>query len=103
MFYLVGFYSAKAAFAILSINSLFSALSCIPLYFSARYALGEKAAAMARWGWGIYPDAIYFSGARVWDYALTGLLFTTCFYFAQRLHRQKRVLVWLRVRLVHGG
>jgi 4-amino-4-deoxy-L-arabinose transferase-like glycosyltransferase len=102
MFHLFGLYTAKAAFAILSINSLFSALTCIPLYFSARYALGEKAAAMAGWGWVIYPYAIYFSGARVWDYALTGLLFTTCFYFAQRLHGQKRLLAWLGFGLMYG-
>src|SRR5271154_3740271 len=42
MFHLFGLYTAKAAFAILSINSLLSALTCIPIYFSARYALGEK-------------------------------------------------------------
>jgi 4-amino-4-deoxy-L-arabinose transferase-like glycosyltransferase len=102
IFHLFGLYTAKAAFAILSINSLFSALTCIPLYFSARYALGEKAAAMAGWGWVIYPYAIYFSGARVWDYALTGLLFTTCFYFAQRLHGQKRLLAWLGFGLMYG-
>jgi len=102
MFRLFGLYTAKAAFAILSINSLFSALTCIPLYLSARYALGEKAAAMAGWGWVIYPYAIYFSGTRVWDYALTGLLFTTCFCFAQRLHRQKRLLVWLGFGVVYG-
>jgi 4-amino-4-deoxy-L-arabinose transferase-like glycosyltransferase len=102
MFHVFGLYTAKAAFAILSINSLLSALTCIPLYFSARYALGEKAAAMAGWGWVIYPYAIYFSGARVWDYALTGLLFTICFCFAQRLHRQERLLVWLGFGLVYG-
>jgi 4-amino-4-deoxy-L-arabinose transferase-like glycosyltransferase len=102
MFQLFGLYTAKAAFAILSINSLLSALTCIPLYFSARYTLGEKAAAMAGWCWVIYPYAIYFSGARVWDYALTGLLFTICFYFAQRLHRQKRLLAWLGFGLMYG-
>ena len=102
IFHLFGLYTAKAAFAILSINSLFSALTCIPLYFSARYALGEQAALMAGWGWVIYPYAIYFSGARAWDYALTGLLFTICFYFAQRLHRQERLLVWLGFGAVYG-
>jgi len=102
MFHLFGLYTAKAAFAILSVNSLFSALTCIPLYFSARYALGEKAGALAGWGWVIYPYSIYFSGARVWDYALTGLLFTTCFCFAQRLHRQNRNLAWLGFGLVYG-
>ncbi|HEY1993573.1 MAG TPA: glycosyltransferase family 39 protein [Edaphobacter sp.] len=102
IFHLFGLYTAKAAFAILSINSLLSALTCIPLYFSARYALGEKAATMAGWGWVIYPYAIYFSGARVWDYALTGLLFTICFCFAQRLHRQERFLAWLGFGLLYG-
>jgi 4-amino-4-deoxy-L-arabinose transferase-like glycosyltransferase len=102
MFRLFGLYTAKAAFAILSINSLLSALTCIPIYFSARYALGKQAAAMAGWGWVIYPYAIYFSGARVWDYALTGLLFTICFCFAQRLHRQDRLLVWLGFGVVYG-
>lgn len=102
MFHLFGLYTTKAAFAILSINSLLSALTCIPLYFSTRYALGEKAAAMAGWGWVIYPYSVYFSGARVWDYALTGLLFTICFYFAQRLHRQTGLLVWLGFGLVYG-
>jgi 4-amino-4-deoxy-L-arabinose transferase-like glycosyltransferase len=102
IFHLFGLYTAKAAFAILSINSLFSALTCIPLYLSARYALGEKAAMMAGWGWVIYPYSIYFSGARVWDYALTGLLLTICFYFSQRLHRQTKLLVWLGFGLVYG-
>jgi len=60
MFHLFGLYTAKAAFAILSINSLFSALTCIPLYYCTRDALGERTAAMAGWGWVIYPYSIYF-------------------------------------------
>jgi 4-amino-4-deoxy-L-arabinose transferase-like glycosyltransferase len=102
IFHLFGLYTAKAAFAILSINSLFSALTAIPLYLSARYALGEKAASVAGWGWAVYPYAIYFSGARVWDYALTGLLFTTCFCVAQRLHRQEKLAAWFGFGLVYG-
>jgi 4-amino-4-deoxy-L-arabinose transferase-like glycosyltransferase len=102
IFHLFGLYTAKAAFAILSINSLFSALTAIPIYFSARSALGEKTAAIAGWAWAVYPYAIYFSGARVWDYALTGLLFTTCFLVAQRLHRQEKMLAWLGFGLLYG-
>ena len=102
LFHIFGLYTAKAAFAILSINSLFSALTCIPIYFSARYALGERVATLAAWGWAIYPYSIYFSAARVWDYSLTALLFATCFYFAQRLHTQKKPLVWLGFGLLYG-
>ena len=102
IFRIFGLYSLKSAFAILSINSLFSALTCVPLYLSARYALGEKAATFAGWLWVFYPYAIYFSSARVWDYALTAFLFTTCFYFAQRLHRQKKIFPWLGFGVLYG-
>ncbi len=102
IFHVFGLYTAKAALAILSINSLFSALTCIPLYLSARYALGERAAMLAGWFWVIFPYSIYFSAARVWDYALTGLLFTCCFYFAQRLHRRRKLLLWLGFGMFYG-
>ena len=89
-----GLYTAKSAFVILSLDSLLSALTCIPVYLSLKYAAGERPAQLAGWLWVIYPFAIYFSGAQVWDYALTSFLFATCFCFAQRLHLQETVLVW---------
>ncbi len=102
VFRLFGIYTVSSAIAILSINSLCSALTCIPLYFSTRYAFGIKTAMLAAWGWAFYPFAIYFSAARVWDYALTGLLFTTCFCFGQRLHLQRRPLMWLAFGIFYG-
>jgi hypothetical protein len=59
-------------------------------------------ATVAAWGWVVYPYAVYFSAARVWDYALTGLLFTTCFYVAQRLPDQKRPMAWLGFGALYG-
>jgi 4-amino-4-deoxy-L-arabinose transferase-like glycosyltransferase len=102
IFHVFGLYTTKAAFAILSINSLLSALTCIPIYFSTRYALGDRVATLAAWGWVLYPYAIYFSAARVWDYALTSLLFTICFCIAQRLHDQKRPIAWLGFGVLYG-
>jgi hypothetical protein len=37
-----GLYTAKSAFVILSLDSLLSALTCIPIYLSLKYAAGEK-------------------------------------------------------------
>lgn len=102
IFHVFGLYTAKAAFAILFINSLLSALTCAPIYLSARYAWGDRVATLAAWAWVLYPYSIYFSAARVWDYALTGLLFTTCFYVAQRLHDQKRSIAWLGFGVLYG-
>ncbi len=102
IFHLFGLYTVQAAFAMLSINSVLSALTCIPIYFSARHVLNERVARAAILGWVIYPYAIYFSAARVWDYALTGLLFATCFYCALRLQEQDGVGVWLGFGLLYG-
>jgi 4-amino-4-deoxy-L-arabinose transferase-like glycosyltransferase len=95
VFRLFGIYSITAGFVILTINSLLSAITCIPIYYSAKYSLGARAAKIAAWIWALYPFAIYFSAGRVWEYALTGLLFTTCFCVAQRIHHSPKPLAWL--------
>jgi hypothetical protein len=86
IFKFFGIYSAKAAFVTLSLNSLFSALTCIPLYYSARHSLDTRGARLVAVGWAVYPFSVYFSADRVWDYALTALLFSLCFWGAQKLH-----------------
>jgi len=95
VFRLFGIYTLTSGFVILSINSLLSSLTCIPIYFSAKYSLGTRGAKIAAWVWAFYPFAIYFSAGRVWEYSLTGLLFTTCFCIAQRIHRSANPLAWL--------
>jgi 4-amino-4-deoxy-L-arabinose transferase-like glycosyltransferase len=95
VFRLFGIYTLTSAFVILSINSLLSSLTCIPVYFSAKYSLGSRGAKIAAWVWALYPFAIYFSAGRVWEYSLTGLLFTTSFCIAQRIHKTANPLAWL--------
>ena len=94
VFKIFGLYTAKAAAAILLLDSLLSALTCIPIYYTLRYSHGERVAALASWIWVVYPFAINFSAAEVWDYALTALLFAACFCFAQRLHVRRGLLPW---------
>jgi len=95
IFRLFGVYSLSSAFVTLTVNGLLSAFTAIPVYFSARYSLGTRSAMYAAWAWALYPFGIYFSAARPWEYALTGLLFTTCFCIAQRIHRSRNPIVWL--------
>src|SRR3984893_7314950 len=97
-----GLYTAKSAFVILSLDSLLSALTCIPIYLSLKCVAGERPAQLAGWLWVIYPFAIYFSGAHVWDYALTSFPFATCFCFAQRIHLQEAFLVWFGFGILYG-
>ena len=102
VFRLFGIYSLTSAFVILSINSLFSSLTSIPVYFSAKYSLGPRRAWLACWVWAFYPFAIYFSASRVWEYSLTSLLFTICFCIVQRIHTSSNWIAWLGFGLLYG-
>jgi 4-amino-4-deoxy-L-arabinose transferase-like glycosyltransferase len=102
IFKLFGLYTPLAAVVALLMNSVFSSLTCIPVYGMAREAAGQRVARWAALGWAIYPFAVYFSAARVWDYALTSLLFACCFWWAMRLHRAVRVRSWVLFGAVFG-
>ncbi len=96
-----GLYTQASGFAVLGFNSLCSALTCIPLYFLVRNSLKCRVARMASLAWAVYPFAIYFAADRVWDYALTGLLFTCCLLAAQKLHL-RGAAGWLGFGLLYG-
>jgi 4-amino-4-deoxy-L-arabinose transferase-like glycosyltransferase len=100
-FHLFGLNTVKVAFAVLGLNSLFSSLTCIPLYFLARRALNHRVASLVALGWALYPFAIYFSADRVWDYALTSLLFTCCLVVAQTVHRRS-AMAWVGFGALYG-
>ena len=102
IFKLFGLYTPLAAFVTLLMNSVFSSLTCIPVYGAAREASDERLARWAALGWAIYPFAVYFSAARVWDYALTSLVFACCFWWAMRLHRAMKVRTWVLFGVVFG-
>jgi len=102
VFRLFGVYSLKSGFIILSLNSVFSTLTCIPIYFSAKYSLGIRGATIACWAWAVYPFAIYFSADRVWEYSLTSLLFTTCFCVAQRIQGSAKSIAWIGFGALYG-
>jgi hypothetical protein len=67
-----------------------------------RLSLNARVALFAGWGWAIYPFAIYFSAGRVWEYSLTSLLVTTCFWLALSLHLDPRPARWLGFGALYG-
>jgi len=80
-----GVYSKASAIVMLSLGSLFSALTCIPVYHLARIGFGEHAARWAGWTWTLFPYAIYFSADFIWPTVLTTLLLSLLLLYALRL------------------
>ncbi len=61
VFKIFGIYSKASAIAILSLNCLFSALTCLPIVLICRKLLGGLTAMIAGWMWAFWPNGIYFS------------------------------------------
>lgn len=95
IFRVFGSFTATSALTILALNSLFSALTCIPVYFIANRVFGERTARWAGWAWALYPYAIYFASARVWETCLTPLLFSLCVWLTFFLAEGAARRIWL--------
>jgi 4-amino-4-deoxy-L-arabinose transferase-like glycosyltransferase len=102
VFKLFGIYSAPSAVILLSLSSLFSALTCIPVFLMARDSFGEKTAMWAGWIWAFFPYSIYFSAEWIWETCLTTLLLSLLFLITLHLERSRRVGPWLGYGLLWG-
>ena len=102
VFRVFGLYSAHSAIAILALDSLFSTLTCIPVYLALRHTAGLRPARLGAWLWALYPFAINYASSEVWDYALTSLLFAICFYLALRLGQRHTLWAWFAFGLLYG-
>lgn len=102
LFKVFGIYTKAAALAALSLDSLFSALTCIPVYFIARRSFGNAAAAWAGWGWALFPYAIYFSADFIWATSLTTLLMSCIFLLALHLETNSSALLWAGFGVLAG-
>lgn len=94
VFKLFGVYTKASALVILSLNCLFSALTCIPVFFIARKSFGERAAVWSGWAWAFFPLSIYFAADFIWDTALATLLLPILFLIALHLENAPGLWRW---------
>jgi 4-amino-4-deoxy-L-arabinose transferase-like glycosyltransferase len=95
IFKIFGIETATSIIAALSLNSVFSALTCIPVFLLAREAFGDRVAKWAGWGWAFSPYGIYYGADWAWSTCLVTLELAWLFFFAWRLERNCRRGDWL--------
>jgi 4-amino-4-deoxy-L-arabinose transferase-like glycosyltransferase len=89
-----GVYSKASLLAVLSLDCLFSALTCIPIVLIARKLFGERAALWSGWIWVFFPYSIFFAADFVWATTLTTLLMAVAFLMALKLENSGRAALW---------
>lgn len=82
VFKMFGIYTYASAWVLLTINSLFAALTAIPIFLIARKVFGERIAIWSAWTWGLLPYIWYWSVHWIWDTTFTPLVLSLIFVVA---------------------
>jgi 4-amino-4-deoxy-L-arabinose transferase-like glycosyltransferase len=102
VFKLAGVYTHLSAFILLTLNSIFSALTCIPISLIGRKCFSEKAAVWSAWAWALLPPIMYWSVRWVWETSLAALLLAAIFWLVLRMEDLSGPVPWIAFGLLWG-
>jgi len=102
VFKLFGIYTYISALVLLGLNSLFSALTCIPIFLIAKKCFSQKLAIWSGWLWAVMPPVMYWCTRWVWETSLAALLIALIFWLCLELEDQEGLMGWLRFGLLWG-
>jgi 4-amino-4-deoxy-L-arabinose transferase-like glycosyltransferase len=102
VFLIFGIYSKASAFVLLALNSVFSALTCLPIFLIARRIFSGKVAVGSAWAWALLPNVLFWCTRAIWETSLAALLLTTIFWLALTLEERDGWAPWLQFGLLWG-
>ena len=103
VFKLFGVYTTSSAFAILTLNNVFSSLTCVPVFLIARRVFGVRVAAWAGWIWAFFPYSIALSSVTVWETSLTTLLLPLLVLLTLYLEHSRSFAAWVGYGFLWGA
>jgi 4-amino-4-deoxy-L-arabinose transferase-like glycosyltransferase len=102
VFKIAGVYSSSSALILLTINSIFSSLTCIPIFLIARQCFDERVAVWSSWAWALLPTVMYWSSRWVWETSLAALLLAVIFWLTLELEEIEGINTWIVFGLLWG-
>ena len=102
VFKLFGVFTPASAWVILTINSLFSALTVRTTWEIAARCFNRKVALWSAWIWALYPAAMQYAVRWIWDTSLTTFLFSWVLVLALRLRSDSSPRRWALFGLLWG-
>ena len=102
VFTITGVYTHASALILLSINSLFSALTCIPIFLIAKKCFSEKVALWSGWLWALLPSVMYWCTRWVWETSLAALLLALLFWITLQLEEARGAKLWIVYGVLWG-
>ncbi|HEV2116582.1 MAG TPA: glycosyltransferase family 39 protein, partial [Terriglobales bacterium] len=102
VFKIFGIYTSASALAVMVINAVFSALTCLAIYLIGMELFAPAVAVLAAWAWALLPYCINWS-FWIWETTVSTFLFALLFWLTLRLARQPRARTWALYGLLWGA
>ena len=103
VFEVFGTFTYQAFIAAVVINILFSALTCVPIFYAGRCIGGWGVGAVAAWLWAIFPNAIVIPFQWIWDTSLAGLFAAALVWATLVVADSRRLRDWSLYGVLWGG
>jgi 4-amino-4-deoxy-L-arabinose transferase-like glycosyltransferase len=95
VFKIFGIYTYASAWVLLSINSLFAALTTIPVFLIAHRTFGPRVAIWAARAWALNPYVWYWSIHWIWDTTFTPLMLALIFLVSLEMEESTNWRGWV--------
>lgn len=97
-----GVFTRTSAIVLLTLQSAFSALTCVPLVRIGERTVGRRAGIAAALLWAVFPWFGKWALTWVWEISLSALLFTWLFWYALRLAEPSTRRSWVGFGILWG-
>ena len=94
VFKLFGVYTLMSGWVLLTLNSVFSALTCWTMFRICEETVGLRLARWAGWFWALLPYSIYWAVRWVWETSFSAFALSLALLLTLRLEREPRTRDW---------
>ncbi len=103
VFKVFGIYSTASAIMMLSLNCIFSALTCWPIFAIAHHLANRRVALTSAWIWALAPPFMKWSVHWVWETVLSSLMLSCLVMVTLRLSKAVSPRRWIAFGLLWGA
>ena len=102
MFKVFGIFTARAFFACVGLNIVFSSAACVPIFLAGKRIGGLGLAVGAAWLWAFFPTAIMMPFEWIWDTSLSAFLAAALLWATLEVAEEERVGDWCAYGVLWG-
>ncbi|MGC2112779.1 MAG: glycosyltransferase [Candidatus Korobacteraceae bacterium] len=97
-----GSYSPASAFALLTFNSVFGALTCWTIYRTALRVFNQTVAIWSGWIWALLPYTVFWAVKWIWETSLSAFLLSLLFMLTVEMEGDEHSPSWIGYGVLWG-